>query len=551
MLVSAALRLRLYQDAYGWTELRLYVADDDRRARRWRWPSWRPWPLAGPDALAGPRPRGHRRRRAGRRSTSSRRRASWRHGTSSASSTRASSRPTATPVSTRPTSASSPTTPSRSSSRPCPRLPEAERAPRVRRLLDERQRELATDPALTGPAAWNLGRERRGTRSRRCRDRRRPASRRRYRWRMAPALRAASRTDARQGRPTGCPTDDGWLFEPKWDGFRALVFRDGDEVYTQSRDLKPLDRYFPELADPLRAALPDRCVLDGEVVIARRRRARLRGAAAADPSRRVAGQDARRRIARVVRRLGPARARRRGPPARCRRASGGRGSRPSSVASQPPVHLTPATRDRAIAGGLVRAVRGRRARRRRRQAARRALPAGQAGDAQDQAPADGRLRRRRVPLAQERPGHARRLAAARAVRRRRQAATTSAITSSFSWDRRAELAEELAPLRENALEGHPWREWAEWAAMGDADASGQRLPGATSRWNRGKDLSWEPLRAGARRRGRVRPPPGQPLPPRRRRSSAGDRTSRPKRAATTSSRRPCPYLLESIFGSEG
>ena len=65
------------------------------------------------------------------------------------------------------------------------------------------------------------------------------------------------------------PSDEGWLFEPKWDGFRALVFRDGDDIYIQSRDLKPLDRYFPELADPLRAALPDRCVLDGEVVIAR------------------------------------------------------------------------------------------------------------------------------------------------------------------------------------------------------------------------------------------------------------------------------------------
>ncbi|HEU4919799.1 MAG TPA: ATP-dependent DNA ligase, partial [Candidatus Limnocylindrales bacterium] len=65
------------------------------------------------------------------------------------------------------------------------------------------------------------------------------------------------------------PSDDGWLFEPKWDGFRAIVFRDGDEIYTQSRDLKPLDRYFPELADPLRAALPDRCILDGEVVIER------------------------------------------------------------------------------------------------------------------------------------------------------------------------------------------------------------------------------------------------------------------------------------------
>ena len=58
----------------------------------------------------------------------------------------------------------------------------------------------------------------------------------------------------------GLPDGDGWLFEPKWDGFRAIVFRDGDEVYTQSRDLKPLDRYFPELAEPLRAALPERCV---------------------------------------------------------------------------------------------------------------------------------------------------------------------------------------------------------------------------------------------------------------------------------------------------
>src|SRR6478735_1164525 len=66
----------------------------------------------------------------------------------------------------------------------------------------------------------------------------------------------------------GLPEGDGWLYEPKWDGFRALVFRDGDELYIQSRDLKPLDRYFPELADPLRAALPARCVLDGEVVIA-------------------------------------------------------------------------------------------------------------------------------------------------------------------------------------------------------------------------------------------------------------------------------------------
>ena len=64
------------------------------------------------------------------------------------------------------------------------------------------------------------------------------------------------------------PLGEGWLYEPKWDGFRAIVFRDGDEVFIQSRDLKPLDRYFPELPPALRAALPERCVLDGEVVIA-------------------------------------------------------------------------------------------------------------------------------------------------------------------------------------------------------------------------------------------------------------------------------------------
>ena len=66
------------------------------------------------------------------------------------------------------------------------------------------------------------------------------------------------------------------------------------------------------------------------------------------------------------------------------------------------------------------------------------------------------------------------------------------VTSSFTWDKRAALTKELEPLRANAMDGHPWAEWAEWAEA--AEASGQRLPGATSRWNRGKDLSWEPLR---------------------------------------------------------
>src|SRR5690349_24847822 len=64
------------------------------------------------------------------------------------------------------------------------------------------------------------------------------------------------------------PAGEGWQFEPKWDGFRTLVFRDGDEILLQSRDEKPMNRYFPELIAPLSAALPDRSVVDGEIGIA-------------------------------------------------------------------------------------------------------------------------------------------------------------------------------------------------------------------------------------------------------------------------------------------
>src|SRR5687767_15897526 len=67
---------------------------------------------------------------------------------------------------------------------------------------------------------------------------------------------------------SGLPTREGWQFEPKWDGFRTVVFRDGDEVLLQSRDEKPMNRYFPELSTPLAAQLPERAVVDGEIVIA-------------------------------------------------------------------------------------------------------------------------------------------------------------------------------------------------------------------------------------------------------------------------------------------
>ncbi|HEX5149281.1 MAG TPA: hypothetical protein VFW02_09390, partial [Candidatus Limnocylindrales bacterium] len=146
----------------------------------------------------------------------------------------------------------------------------------------------------------------------------------------------------------GLPTDDGWLFEPKWDGFRALVFRAGDEVYTQSRDLKPLDRYFPELADPLRAALPERCILDGEIVIAQDgalafESLLLRIHPAASRVRMLASESPASFVAWDLLALDDEDLR--GVP------QGERRTRLEAVLGHaaPPVHLTPATNDRALA----------------------------------------------------------------------------------------------------------------------------------------------------------------------------------------------------------
>ena len=308
------------------------------------------------------------------------------------------------------------------------------------------------------------------------------------------------------------PEGDGWLFEPKWDGFRALVFRDGDEVYTQSRDLKPLDRYFPELAAPfLRPAA-------GALRARRRggdrprRRPGLRGAAAADPPGRVAGPHARRGVAGLVRGLGPPRAWATRTCAACRRASGEPAWWRCCGGVTPPIHLTPATTDRALAadwfdrfegagldGVVAKRLDGR-------------IPAGQAGDAQDQARADGGLRRRGVPLAQERPGtHVGSLLLGLFDDEGRLHHV--GITSSFTWERRAALVEELAPLRDGAIDGHPWAEWAEWASAG-TDGSGQRLPGATLALEPGQGPLVGAAALRARRRGGLRPSPGRPLPPR-------------------------------------
>jgi len=291
----------------------------------------------------------------------------------------------------------------------------------------------------------------------------------------------------------GLPEGDGWLYEPKWDGFRALVFRDGPETLIQSRDLKPLGRYFPELDAPLRAALPERCVVDGEVVIARDRsldfealllrihpaESRVRMLAAEAPASFIAwdllaldDEDLR---------AVPQGERRR----RLEAALAGRAA--------PPVHLTPATTDRSVAADWFDRFEG----------------AGLDGVVAKRIEAPYEPgKRAMIKVKHQRTADC----AVAGFRWHKNGPGTHVgslllglyddagslhhvgVTSSFSWDRRAALADELEPLRSNALDGHPWAEWASWAAAGAADASGQRLPGAGSRWNRGKDLSWEPLR---------------------------------------------------------
>jgi ATP-dependent DNA ligase len=290
----------------------------------------------------------------------------------------------------------------------------------------------------------------------------------------------------------GLPHDDGWLFEPKWDGFRAIVFRDGDEVLIQSRDLKPLDRYFPELADPLRASLPERCVVDGEVVIATDGELAfesllLRIHPAASRVKLLASETPASFVAWDLLALGDEDLREVPQSERRERLEA------ALAGVEPPVHLTPATRDRALAEDWFNRFEG----------------AGLDGVIAKRL--DGTYlpgKRAMLKVKHQRTADC----VVAGFRWHKNGPGTHVgslllglydddgklhhvgITSSFTWDKREALVTTLAPLREGASEGHPWQEWAEWSAMGTADASGQRLPGATSRWNRGKDLSWEPLR---------------------------------------------------------
>jgi ATP-dependent DNA ligase len=283
------------------------------------------------------------------------------------------------------------------------------------------------------------------------------------------------------------PAGDTFLYEPKWDGFRAIVFRGGRDVYIQSRDQRPLDRYFPELHDALIDGLPDGCVLDGEIVIATRggldfdalqmrlhpAASRVAKLAAETPSAFVAfdalaagGRDLR-NVVQSERRE------------RLEKLLAG---------AKPPIHLTPMTRDRSIAVEWLARFEG-------------------AGlDGVIAKPTNGIYQPGKRAMIKVK--HARTADCVVAGFRWHKAGKNElvgslllglydaggrlhhvGVTSSFTMARRRELATELAPLRKGALAEHPWREWAE------ADGGGAtRMPGGQSRWSAGKDLSWEPLR---------------------------------------------------------
>ena len=298
------------------------------------------------------------------------------------------------------------------------------------------------------------------------------------------------------------PEDEGLVYEPKWDGFRCVVFRDGDEVELGSRNERPLTRYFPELPGPLRESLPERCVLDGEVVIAGDRgldfeallqrihpaESRINLLAGQTPASFVAfdllaldGDDLR------------------GRPFAERRAR----LEEALAGVRPPVHLTPATSDPVVAAEWFDRFEG----------------AGLDGVVAKRVDLTYRENERvMLKVKHQRTADC----VVGGFRWHKSGGVVGSlllglyddegtlhhvgVTASFTMARRRELFDEIAPLREGALDGHPWA-WAgpeaeraglrgpnAAAGLRGPNAVAGRMPGGPSRWNAKRDLSWEPLR---------------------------------------------------------
>ena len=284
------------------------------------------------------------------------------------------------------------------------------------------------------------------------------------------------------------PSSGAWIFEPKWDGFRALVFRDRDEILIQSRDEKSLNRYFPELIEPLRSQLPAHCVLDGEIVVAQN------GALDFDALQ-LRIHPAQSRVNLLAKEI----------PASVvffdLLSEGDRDLRSAEFqerrsiletllsSAAPPIHLTPATREMSVAADWFRRFEG-------------------AGlDGVVAKPVAGIYEpNKRVMLKIK---HEREcdcvVAGFRWHKRGGRTMVGSlllglfdvsgalqhvGVCASFTEQKRRELLEFLTPYRTDALAHHPWKHWAEQSS----DEGEHRMPGGQSRWSSGKDLSWEPLR---------------------------------------------------------
>ena len=279
------------------------------------------------------------------------------------------------------------------------------------------------------------------------------------------------------------PEGDGLLYEPKCDGFRCIVFRDGGDVELGSRNEKPLTRYFPELVESLLANVPERCVIDGEIVIAgpsgldfdallqriHPADSRVKLLASTTPSAFVAfdllalGDDDLR-----------------GEPFGTRRPALER----ALADAKPPVYLTPVTSDTDVARDWFERFEG----------------AGLDGVVAKPVELTYREGQRvMLKVKHERTADC----VVGGFRQHKDGGGVGSlllglygedgalnhvgVASGFAVARRKSLVDDLAPYRVEDLEGHPWR-----AMMSDAETT--RKPGAPSRWNANKDLSWQAVR---------------------------------------------------------
>jgi ATP-dependent DNA ligase len=285
------------------------------------------------------------------------------------------------------------------------------------------------------------------------------------------------------------PAAGQWIYEPKWDGFRVLIFRDGEEVLIQSRDEKPLNRYFPEMLEPLRKQLPAKFVLDGELIIAHKGRLdfdalQLRMHPVASRVKLLAQQTPASCVFFDL--LCEGERDLRSQPFRKRRAA----LESLLESARPPIYITPATSDRKVALDWFSRFEG-------------------AGlDGVVAKPVDLPYqpdKRVMLKIKHERDCDC----VVAGFRWYRESPGNEigslllglyddakmlhhvGVCASFSRENRRELLTFLAPYRKNALRNHPWKDRENPEKENSAE---QRMPGGKSRWSRGKDLSWEPLR---------------------------------------------------------